>query len=286
MYAPLQLRSDRRTGQEPEEEVPRVLLRLQRPVCLLERLEGRVGARASDYPEVAVDVVRRGQLPHVRRVVGRVQRREHTLRDLAACRTEVGDEARGGRPREAVVVHDHRGVSPTPLLVEDLADAGVPLRAVSEVAEHVLRSDLHRRVLRSGGADDDGLVEVALGPVGRGDRLVARQRADHHVGVLLHHQPPDLFEDRSGRVVAARVVGERQPGAAGATADNPGRGLVLVLRSGAGELRERRIRAADVQLIAKRKRALAVGKDGDLHLTRLSRRCRRRLRHGCDPSHH
>src|SRR5205085_11732416 len=114
------------------------LLRLQGAVRLRERLQRGAGARTADDPEVAVHLARRGQLLDERRVVRRVQRREHALDDLAADAAEVGDDARARRPAEAVVVHDDRGLAPVQLPVGDLPDAGIPLRAVAWYAEHVL----------------------------------------------------------------------------------------------------------------------------------------------------
>src|SRR3954454_9557886 len=96
-------------AEEREEEVADELLRLRLSVRLLVGLERGAGAGAADHPEVAVDRARRRQLPDVRRVVGRVQRWEDPLHDLAAHRAEVRDQTGGGRPAEAVVVHDDRG---------------------------------------------------------------------------------------------------------------------------------------------------------------------------------
>ena len=67
------------------------------------------------------------------------------------------------------------------LPVGDLAGARVPLGAVPVVAEHVLRRDLQRRILRAGRPDDERLLRVRLRVVRDRHRLVARQRADHHV---------------------------------------------------------------------------------------------------------
>ena len=212
------------------------------------------------YPST---VVGRGKLLDVGRVVGRVQRREHPLRDLAADRAEVGDDARRGRPAEAVVVHDDGGVAPTEPLVRDLTDAGVPLRPVAVVAEHVLRRDLQRRILRAGGADDERLGRMRLRVVRDVDRLVTRQRADHDVGPELLHQPPGLLDRGRHRVVAAAVADDPDVLAADLDAGHAGGRLLRVLHLAARVLRERSLCAADVRLVAEAERALAVGHDRD-----------------------
>ena len=148
-----------------------MLLRVDRAVRLLERLQAGGGPGSADHPHVAVDRARAGQLPHERRIVRRVERREHALRDLSADRTEVRDHPSTGRPAEAVVVHDDRGLTPTELLVEDLADAGVPLGPVAVVAEHVLRCDLQGRVLRARRPDDERLRPGATWRSSRPTRL-------------------------------------------------------------------------------------------------------------------
>ena len=94
------------TGGAPE-QVADELLGVDRALGLLVGLQERDQARAADGHEGAVDVGR--HLLRVRRVVGRVQRREDPLGDLAAGGAELGDEAGRRRPAEAVVVGDDRG---------------------------------------------------------------------------------------------------------------------------------------------------------------------------------
>ena len=77
------------------------------------------------------------------------------------------------------------------------------MRAVAVEAEVVLRLHLQRRLLRAGDAVDERHVGMVLGVVGDGDRLVARQRADDDLGVVLLDERADLLDDAVRRVVAA-----------------------------------------------------------------------------------
>src|SRR6185295_14756309 len=206
------------TGGAPE-QVADELLGLDRALGLLVGLQERDEARAADGHEGAVHVG--GHLLRERRVVGRVQRREDPLGDLAAGRAELRDEARRRGPAEAVVVGDDRGLAPAELVVGHVAEARVPLRAVAVEAEEVRRLHLERRVLRARGAVDERLVRVLLGVVGHRDRLVAGERADHDVGVQLLHQAAGLLDRQVRAVVAAadadeleRVVADRAAGEA------------------------------------------------------------------------
>src|SRR3954452_14797059 len=190
------------------EQVADELLAVDRAVCLLVRLQERDQPGAADRDERAVDV--RRHLLGVRRVVGRVQRREDPLRDVAADAAELGDEARRRRPREAVVVRDDRGRLPLQLVVREVAETGVPLRTVTVEAEEVRRLHLQRRVLRARRPVDERLRRMLLGVVRDGDRLVARQRADHHVGTELLHQALRLLDRGIGPVVRAADPDELQ----------------------------------------------------------------------------
>src|SRR5205823_14460142 len=79
------LRRDDLVGtEESEEEVAVELLRIELSIRLLERLQSRRRTRAADDPEVTVDLVGGRELTHERSVIRRVERREHTLCDLAA----------------------------------------------------------------------------------------------------------------------------------------------------------------------------------------------------------
>ena len=181
-----------------------------------------------------------------------------------------------GRPAEAVVVHDDCGLAPTELLVRDLTGAGVPLRAVAVIAEHVLRCDLQRRILRPGGADDERLRRMRLRVVRDVDRLVTRQRADHHVGLELLHQTTRLLDRGRHRVVAAAVADDLHGGGADADARHACRRLLRILHLAVCVVRECRLSAADVRLVAEPEAALAVGHDRDPDHLRLRRRERRR----------
>ncbi len=227
-----------------------------------------------------------GQLLHVGRVVRRVQRREHALRDLTTDRAEVGDDAGPGRPAEAVVVHHDCGLAPTELLVRDLTDAGVPLSAVTVVAEHVLRCDLQRRILRPGGADDERLVRVLLRVVRDVDGLVPGQRADHHVRLELLHQTTRLLDSGRNRVVAAAVADDLDRRAADPDARHAVRRLLRVLDLALRVVRERCLCATDVRLVAEPEAALAVGHDRDPDRPRLRRRERRGDDDGCQDHEH
>src|SRR3954449_1146725 len=249
------------TGGAPE-QVADELLGLDRTLGLLVGLQERDEARAADSHEGAVHVGR--HLLGVGRVVGRVQRREDPLGDLTAGRAELGDEARRRRPGEAVVVRDDRGLLPPQLVVRDVTQPGVPLGAVPVEAEEVRRLHLERRVLRARGAVDERLVRVLLGVVGDRDRLVARQRADHHVGVELLHEPPHLLDGGVRRIVAAAHADELERVVADRAAREAVPGLVGVLGLGPGELRERRDRTGHVLVVEGAEGALALGHDRDL----------------------
>ena len=184
-----------------EEQVAHVLLGVHLTVLLLERLERGERARAADGPEVAVSLVGRVELRHVRRVVGRVQRREHALGDLATQCAELRDEPCGRRPAERIVVHDHVGLAPAEHVVCDPTRSGIPLRAVAVPAEEVRCTHDHRRVERAGRAVDERLRRMRLGVLRHGDRLVARERPDQDVGAELLHQALGLLDGEVGGVI-------------------------------------------------------------------------------------
>ena len=183
------------------EQVADELVPVDRAVSLLIGLQERDETGAAYCNESAVDV--RRHLLCIGRVVGRVQRREHPLGDIAAHRAEFRDEPCGRRPREAVVVRHDRGGLPAQLVVGEVAEAGVPHRAVTVEAEEVRRLHLQRRVLSAGGAVDERLRGMLLCVVGDGDRLVPRERADHHVRTELLHEPLGLLDRSVGLVVRA-----------------------------------------------------------------------------------
>ncbi len=240
-----------------------MLLRVDRAVGLLERLQAGGRPGSADDPHVAVNGSGARQLPHERRVVRRVERREHALRDLPADRAEVRDDPGARRPAEAVVVHDDRGLTPAQLLVEDLAEAGVPLGTVAVVAEHVLHRELQGRILRARRSDDERLRQVRLGVVRDRHGFVAGERADHDVRLQLLHQPTGLFARGRDRVVAAAVADDLDLVASDRDPRHACRRLVLVLDLAVGVLSERGLRAADVELVPEAECALAVGHDRD-----------------------
>ena len=207
------------------EQVADELLPVDRAVSLLIGLQERDETGAAHCNEGAVDV--RRHLLRVGGVVGRVQRREHPLRDGAAHRAELRDEPCGRRPREAVVVRHDRGGLPAQLVVGEVAEAGVPHRAVTVEAEEVRRLHLHGRVLCTGGAVDERLRRMLLRVVRDRDRLVTGQRADHHVRTELLHEPLGLLDRRVGLVVRAADADELD----GMTADRTaGPALARVVR--------------------------------------------------------
>ena len=159
------------------------------------------------------------------------------------------------------------------LVVGDVAQAGVPLRAVPVEAEEVRRLHLERRVLRARGAVDERLVRVLLGVVGHGDRLVAGERADHDVGVELLHEPPGLLDRRVGAVVRAADPDDLDRVVADGAARHAVTRLVRVLRLGPGELREGRDDARQVLVVERAERALAVRQDADLDRRARAARC-------------
>ena len=244
------------------EQVAHELVGVDRPLRLLIGLEEGDQARATHGDEDAVDVAR--DLLRVGRVVRRVQRREHPLRDLAARRAEVGDEAGRRRPAEAVVVGDHSGLAPVQLVVGDVAQAGVPLRAVSVEPEEVRRLDLQRRVLRARGAVDERLGGMLLGVVGHRDGLVTGERADHDVGAVLLHQLAGLLDGGRGLVVGAADAHELERMTVDRAARPARTGVVGVDRPAARELRDRRHDTGEVLLVEGPEGALAVGKHADL----------------------
>ena len=255
------------------EQVPDELLGVDRALGLLVGLQERDEARAAHGDERAVDVGL--QLLRVGRVVRRVQRREDPLDDLAARGAELGDEARRRRPAEAVVVGDHRRRPPPELVVGDVAQAGVPLRAVPVEAEEVRGPHLERRVLRARGAVDERLGRVLLGVVGHGDRLVAGERADHDVGTELLHEPPGLLDRRVGAIVRAADPDDLDRVVADGAARHAVTRLVRVLRLGPRELREGRDDARQVLVVERAEGALAVRQDADLDRRARAARARR-----------
>ena len=248
-----------------EEQVACVLVAGQVALGRQEGLQRGVGARAADGPEVAVDLVRVGKLLDVRRVVGGSQGREHPRYDVAADRAELGDEARGGGPAEAVVVGDHgRGV-PAGLVVEDVPETGVPLGAVAVEPEEVRRLDDHGGLLGTGDAVEERHVGMILGVVRDGDALVARERPDHHVGAVLLDDLANLLNDAVGRVVAAADA-DNLDGHAGdhGTAESLQRAGGRVRRP-AREGDERQRRTGHDVLVERAEGALALAEDAEAH---------------------
>ncbi len=253
-----------------------MLLGIQRPVGLLERLQARARAGAADDPEVAVNRAGSRELLHERRVVRRAERREHPLRDLTADRAEVGDDARARRPAEAVVVHHDRGLAPAELLVGDLADARVPLGTIAVVAELVRRRELQRRILGPGGADHDRLLRIRLRVRSDRDGLVTGERTDHHIGLELLHQTLGLLHRPSGGVITAAVADDLDRRAADRNPRHPGGRLLRILDLPAAVLGESGLCAANVKFPPEPEGPLAIGHDRDAYLARLRRRSGRR----------
>ena len=237
-------------------------LAVDRPLGLLVGLQERDQARAADGDEGAVNVGR--HLLSVGRVVRRVQRREDPLGDLAARGAELRDEAGRRRPAEAVVVGDDRGLPPPELVVGEVAEAGVPLRAVAVEAEEVRRLHLERRVLRARGAVDERLVRVLLGVVGDRDRLVTRERADHDVGVQLLHQATRLLDRRVALSSPQPTPTSLSGWSPMAPPVKPSFGSFGSFGLAPANCGERRHRAGHVLLVERAERALALGHDRDL----------------------
>src|SRR5882724_1605578 len=141
--------------------------------------------------------------PHEGRVVGRIERWEDPLDDVAAGGAEVGDHARAGRIAEAVVVHDDGGFLPVQLLDREIANARVPLDSVAVEAEEVRRLDDGGRIPRTGRAVDERLRRMSLRVVGYRDGLVSGKRPDHDVSAELLHQALRLLDRRVRPVVRA-----------------------------------------------------------------------------------
>jgi hypothetical protein len=171
------------------------------------------------------------------------------------------------------------------LAVGEVADARVPLDAVTVEAEEVRRLDRGRGVPRACGAVDDRLGRVLLRVIRDRDRFVAGQGADHDVRAELLQQPP-RFLDRGVRpVVRAADPDELERMPTNLPAGPSRRRLVRVLQVAAGELRERRLRAADVGVVERAERALAVGQDRDLDRRRRRALAGRGADEGCGQRH-
>ena len=143
------------------------------------------------------------------------------------------------------------------VVVRVVAQAGRPLRAVRMEAEEVRRLHLQRRVLRAGDAVDERLVRMLLGVVRDRDALVARERADQDVRVLLLHQAACLLDRLVGGVVRAAVADDLDRLAADLRALEAV-GRLLAGRLGAGGVDQRLVEARRGRLEERAERALAV----------------------------
>ncbi len=94
-------------------------------------------------------------------------------------------------------------VSQPAVVVQDVAQTGVPLCTVAVEAEEVRSLHLQGRLLRAGDAVDEGHLGMVLGIVGDRDAFVARERPDNDVGAVLLDDLADLLDDPVGGVVAA-----------------------------------------------------------------------------------
>src|SRR6185503_4758716 len=236
-----------------EEDVAHGLLGVDLALLLLVLLHERDQAGAADAVVDAIDVVR--DLGDEGRVVLLTQRRPDALGDLAARRAELGHEAGQRGVRERVVVADDRGLAPAKLVVGVLAETGRPLRTVAVEPEEVRRLHLQRRVLRARGAVDERLVRVLLRVVRDRDALVARQRADEDVRVLLLHQTAGLL-DRLVRGVVRATDADELDLRAGDRRVVETVGRLRARGLAAGVLDERGVRARDVRLVERAERAL------------------------------
>jgi hypothetical protein len=104
---------------------------------------------------------------------------------------------------------------------------------------------------------------MLLGVVRDRDSLVAGERPDEHVGVLLLHQPARLLDRLVGGVVGAAVADDLDVLAGDLGAGDPvGR---LVARGGAaGVLDQPQVEARDRRLEERSERALAVRQESNL----------------------
>ena len=94
-------------------------------------------------------------------------------------------------------------VSQPAVVVQEVAQSGVPLGAVAVEPEEVRSLHLQGGLLRAGDAVDERHLGVVLGVVGDGDAFVARERADHDLGAVLLDELADLLDDAVGGVVTA-----------------------------------------------------------------------------------
>src|SRR6266851_3581973 len=249
------------------ERVAHDVLGVQGAVELLVLLEARDEAGAADADEQAVDAL--GDLGDERRVVGRAQRRPDAIciRNAAADRAELCDEAGERRVRKRVVVADHSGGSPAELVVGVVAETGRPLRPVWVEAEEVRGLDFQGCVLGARDAVEEGLVRLGLGVVRHGDALVTGERADQDVRAELFDQPPRLFDRFVGGGVGAAEADDVDVLAGDLRASHPIAGLgpgrlSAVVRGEYGE------GSAQVVVVERPEVALAVRQDADLDRAR------------------
>ncbi len=166
---------------------------------------------------------------------------------------------------EAVVVGYDRDGVPAGLVVEDVAEPGVPDGALAVEAEVVLRLHLEGGLLRPGDAGQGRQLRVVAGVLRDRDALIARQRSDDDLGPVLFDQLADLTQDRVGGVIAAADPDQLDRGAVDlgafpAVQGGGGRG-----DGRAGLVHQRQRHAGDGVLVEATEGALALAEDAQLH---------------------
>ena len=154
-----------------------------RLLVLVEEVD-RVGAAEAEIDRV--DVV--GQRGDGRGEILGAERHPLAVRHLPAHAAEFEHEAEHLRVDEGIILADRRDLAIALGLIGVVAEADLPLRAVHVEAEEVRRGIDVGRLLRARGGVDEGQLGVGLGEVLHRDALVARQRRQQDLDVILLDQ--------------------------------------------------------------------------------------------------
>ncbi len=154
-------------------------------LVLIEEVD-RIAAAEAEID--GIDVIgKRGD--HRGEVFG-AERHPEALGDLAAETAELQGQTEHLRVDERVILTDRRDRAVAFVVVDVLAETGLPLGAVHVEAEEVLRRVDVGGFLGTRASIDEGHVGLGLGIVANGDALGTRKRADDHIHLVLFHQLP------------------------------------------------------------------------------------------------